>query len=235
MANYPSWVTYSPFTRGPSDGWDRARRNATSRLCEIKAIAIHYVEGPGQSAEQVKSTFQKGINKDVNALDQGSPTGGTHFIIDNSKILACAPAMTYMMHHVGGTRDIAANRNPWNRNRQVFVRGDGNYYTVGIEHCHADVTGKFSDAVLKQSHKLVQWIKEETKNKDILIGRHYDFSGKACPIYFAPVVPENNRRYHKPESTNPLREMEIKTARWQALLAYYKQSNADNIPNFEAL
>jgi len=226
MSNYPSWITYSPFERN----WDAARRNTTARLCEIKAIAIHYVEAPGQSAAEVKSYFQRGLNRDVNALDQGSVFGGTHFIVDESKILATAPEITYAMEHVGGKKDWGANLNRWNFNRNMFVRGDANYYTVGIEHCHPRIDGQFETAVLKQSHRLVRWIIETVGNRNLLIGRHYDFSGKACPIYYAPVVPANNRNHHKPESMNPLVELQIKTERWQKLLGYYKQSNADNIP-----
>jgi hypothetical protein len=234
MSKYPSWMTYSPYRRN----WDAARANSTARLCDIKAIALHYPEGPGHSAESVKNHFQSGLSPDLRAREQGHPFVGTHFIIDESKVLACTPDISYVVHHVGGVDDIAANSNPWNRNRDLFVRGvggtggGGNYYTVGIEMCHPDVTGKIVPAVLKKTHQVVRWIMKEIKNTNVLIGRHYDFSGKACPIYYSPVLVNKNDRNgkHRPENYNPILEIQIKTARWTKFLEYLRQGNENNIP-----
>lgn len=236
MAEYPSWITHSPLERK----WDLCRGNSVSRLCEIKAIAIHYVEGPGQNAYDVKATFQARSNteeqasKDLPPSEQGSPFVGAHFVIDDSRILALAPSNNYVFWHVGDQVHRAGNIGAWNKNNPMFIRG-ANFYTIAIEHCHADKTGRFTPAVLKNSHRLVRWLMQEYGH-NILIGRHYDFSGKCCPIYFAPVLRGKNDSSwdgrHQPEfPQSEMLEVQIKTGRWEQLLAYYRQSNGNAIPS----
>ena len=233
MADYPDWITYLPLRRN----WDMVRGNHTSRLCSIKAIAIHYVNNAGQSARSVRQFFQDSVHDiaqpkpDLNAMEQGNPIIGAHFVIDDSEILALAPNPYYAFIHVNDERNRPANRNNWGEDRTKFVRGGPSYYTVGIEHCHPDTTGKFSPVVLKKSHKLVRWLLKEY-GAGLMIGRHYDFSGKACPMYYAPVLRgKNDFDNFRPEFPNEIIEVQMKSSRWSKLLSYYKQSNAESIPS----
>lgn len=238
MASYPSWIEYAPLKRN----WEFARVGKTSRLCEVKSIAIHYTEAPGQTANEIRAWFNNdaGPNQqklhDLTAIGQGSPFFGTHFVVDKTKVLALAPDPSYIFYHVGDKWANAANRNYWNQNKTKYIRGDANYYAIGIEHCHDDETGKLAEATLKNSHKLVTWLKEQY-GKGLEIGRHYDYSGKCCPLYFAPIIegrndydPNTNRT--KFESTEPTQQSEIqlKNYRWSLLLGYYRQSDPNAVP-----
>lgn len=230
MSDYPSWITYAPLQRN----WDQVRKNSTSRLCSIKAIAIHYTAALGQKAVETRAFLQTRVSdsrQDLEPAEQGSPLVGAHFIIDDTQILALAPSPNYVFYHVGDQQSKPANRNCWADDRTKYVRGGPNYYSVGIEHCYTDPNGKFSSAVLKQSHKLVRWLMEEY-GTTLLIGRHYDFTGKACPGYYAPVLRGKNDQngLFRPEFPNEILEVQNKTERWRQLLSYYKQSNANNIP-----
>ena len=56
--------------------------------------------------------------------------------------------------------------------------------TISIEVCHPDESGKFTDASYQSLVKLTVWLCETCDlNSDDVI-RHYDITGKQCPLYF---------------------------------------------------
>ena len=232
MAEYPSWITYAPLDRQ----WDLVRNGPTSRLCKITDIAIHYTQVPGQPAAGTRAWFNGapgGPNPDLSAVNQGSGLFGAHFVIDDNFTLALAPDPSYIFYHVTGTPYSKANPNYWNQDRNRFPRGqDGNYYGVGIEHCYTDPTGKFSSAVLQRSHQLVNWLRGKYGN-NLSIGRHYDYSGKCCPLWYAPAITGKNTptRDLIPTGANEMEERRIKDERWRLLLNYYIQSDPAAIPS----
>ena len=59
-----------------------------------------------------------------------------------------------------------------------------NHDTISIEVCHADTTGEFSDEAYDSLVKLVDWIidKYNLEPEDVI--RHYDVTGKMCPLYY---------------------------------------------------
>ena len=56
--------------------------------------------------------------------------------------------------------------------------------TISIEVCHPDESGKFTDAAYQSLVKLTAWLCEtcDLDSGDII--RHYDITGKQCPLYF---------------------------------------------------
>ena len=56
--------------------------------------------------------------------------------------------------------------------------------TISIEVCHPDASGKFTDAAYQSLVKLTAWLCEtcDLDSDDII--RHYDVTGKQCPLYF---------------------------------------------------
>ena len=56
--------------------------------------------------------------------------------------------------------------------------------TISIEVCHPDESGKFTDAAYQSLVKLTAWLCEtcDLDSDDII--RHYDITGKQCPLYF---------------------------------------------------
>ena len=56
--------------------------------------------------------------------------------------------------------------------------------TISIEVCHPDASGKFTDASYQSLIKLTAWLCEicDLDSDDII--RHYDITGKQCPLYF---------------------------------------------------
>lgn len=56
--------------------------------------------------------------------------------------------------------------------------------TISIEVCHPDETGKFTETTQAALVKLVAWLCDEYNLKKDNIIRHYDVTGKNCPLYF---------------------------------------------------
>lgn len=59
-----------------------------------------------------------------------------------------------------------------------------NHDTISIEVCHPDESGIFNKATYMSLVKLVAWLKSYgyLSNKHII--RHYDVTGKECPMYY---------------------------------------------------
>lgn len=56
--------------------------------------------------------------------------------------------------------------------------------TISIEVCHPDETGKFNSATYDSLVKLTKWLCNAADISDSNVIRHYDITGKACPLYF---------------------------------------------------
>ena len=86
----------------------------------------------------------------------------SHFVIGlNGEIIQCIPLYE---------KSSASNH----RNKD----------TISIEVCHSDESGKFTDASYQSLVKLTAWLCEicDLNSDDII--RHYDITGKQCPLYF---------------------------------------------------
>lgn len=56
--------------------------------------------------------------------------------------------------------------------------------TISIEVCHPDETGKFTQETYDALVKLTAWLLETGYMDETDIIRHYDITGKLCPLYF---------------------------------------------------
>jgi len=65
-----------------------------------------------------------------------------------------------------------------------YATNDRNKDTISIEVCHPDETGKFNQETYDSLVKLTAWLCDNCgiSRKDVI--RHYDVTGKPCPLYF---------------------------------------------------
>ena len=56
--------------------------------------------------------------------------------------------------------------------------------TISIEVCHPDESGKFTDASYQSLVKLTAWLCDICDLDSSEIIRHYDITGKQCPLFF---------------------------------------------------
>ena len=125
-------------------------------LEEISGVVVHYVGNPGTTAAANRSFF-------ANLALTHETYASAHFLVGlDGEILQCVPLT-----------EIA------------YCSNTANDYTVSIEVCHGDETGKFNDATMESLEQLVAWLCETFSldpAEDVI--RHYDVTGKICPKYY---------------------------------------------------
>lgn len=129
------------------------------KLEKVKKIATHYTGDPGASAINVRNYFE-GLK------DSGVRSVSSHFVIGLSgEIIQCIPL------------------DEWS-----YCTNQANGYSISIECCHADaVCGKFTAATEQSLAELCAFLCEKFKLDPINdIIRHYDVTGKQCPLYWSP-------------------------------------------------
>ena len=120
-------------------------------------IAVHYVGNPGTTALNNRNYFN-------NLAKTHSRYVSSNYIIGlDGEVLECVPS-----------EEIA------------YCTNQANEYSISIECCHPDATGKFTDATETALAELcVYLLKRYNLTADDII-RHYDVTGKQCPLYWAP-------------------------------------------------
>lgn len=126
-----------------------------TQLKKVKSVVVHYTANPGTSAEANRNYFE-------NLKKNQTTSVSSHFVIGlEGEIIQCIPL-----------DEIA------------YASNERNIDTISIECCHPDETGKFTEKTYQSLIKLVAWVccEYNLDKKDII--RHYDVSGKKCPLYF---------------------------------------------------
>lgn len=125
-------------------------------LNQVNAIVIHYVGNPGTSAQSNRDYFEK-------LKDDKSTVASSHYIIGlEGEIIQCVPLT-----------EISYCSNSRNKD------------TIAIECCHPDKEGKFNNKTYSSLVKLTAALCNTyglSPETDVI--RHYDITGKLCPIYF---------------------------------------------------
>lgn len=126
-------------------------------LKRVTGIVLHYVGNPGTTAQANRNYF--------NSLASGEleTYASSHFIVGlEGEVLQCVPLT-----------EIA------------YASNDRNGDTISIEVCHPDEYGEYSAVTYKRVVELTAWLCREFRldpEEDVI--RHYDVSGKRCPLYY---------------------------------------------------
>ena len=127
------------------------------KIEKVTKIAVHYVGNPNSTALANRNYFENQKN--------GGRYVSSHFIIGLSgEIIQCIPL------------------DEWS-----YCTNQANGYSISIECCHPDATGKFTVATEKSLAELCAYLCKLfglDPEKDII--RHYDVTGKQCPLYWSP-------------------------------------------------
>lgn len=124
-------------------------------LKTVKGIVVHYTANPGTDAEDNRSYFE-GLRKSKAAY------ASSHFIIGlDGRIIQCIPL-----------EEIAYASNKRNKD------------TISIECCHKDKSGKFTKETYDSLVELTAWLLSRYGLDAGDVIRHYDVTGKKCPLYF---------------------------------------------------
>ena len=124
-------------------------------LEEVNGIVIHYVGNPGTTAAQNHSFF-------TNLAQTGETYASSHFLVGlDGEVIQCIPLEE---------KSSATNE----RNRD----------TISIEVCHPDASGQFTQASYDTLVRLTAWLCDTAGIGRDRVIRHYDVTGKACPLFF---------------------------------------------------
>ena len=126
------------------------------KIGRIKKIAVHYVGNPGTSAIANRNYFD-------NLKNTHKTYASSHYIIGlDGEIIQCIP-----------------------ESEISYATNDANSYSISIENCHPLADGKFTKATRESLTELCADICKRyglDPLKDII--RHYDVTGKLCPLYW---------------------------------------------------
>ena len=122
---------------------------------KVTDIAIHYVGNPGTTAAQNHSFF-------TNLAQTGETYASSHFLVGlDGEVIQCITLEE---------KSSATNE----RNRD----------TISIEVCHPDASGQFTQASYDTLVRLTAWLCDTAGIGRDRVIRHYDVTGKACPLFF---------------------------------------------------
>ena len=127
------------------------------KLAKVTKIAVHYVGNPNTSALANRNYFE-------NCGKTGARYVSSHYIIGlDGEIIQCIPL------------------DEWS-----YCTNQANGYSISIECCHPDQTGKFTDATENSLAELCAFLCRKFGLTENDIIRHYDVTGKQCPLYWSP-------------------------------------------------
>ena len=126
-----------------------------TKLKSVKGIVVHYTANPGTDAKANRDYF--------NGLAvSGATYASSHFIIGlDGTIIQCVPITEL-----------------------AYASNERNVDTISIECCHRNKNGKFTKETYDSLVKLVAWLCDEFGLEEDDVIRHYDVTGKLCPLYY---------------------------------------------------
>jgi len=150
---------------------------------ETRALVVHYTGGPGHTAKIVRNWFRI-----IGDSEDKYPAASSNYIIDlNGDIYEIIPKEEVSWH--GGGRSYTDLAKKLFTTPKGYI--DPNLYSIGIEVCHPDVTGKFTNESLEGLRRLLLYLRFIYGNIPII--RHHDITGKLCPLWFVQYPEEWNK------------------------------------------
>lgn len=119
-------------------------------------IAVHYVGNPGTSAIANRNYFE-------NCKSTGVYVSSNYIVGLDGEVIRCVP-----------DDEIA------------YCTNQANSYSISIETCHPDSTGKFNSKTYASLVELCAVLLKKYKLTENDLIRHFDVTGKVCPRCFVP-------------------------------------------------
>lgn len=136
----------------------------------LQGIVVHYIGNPGTNAAANISYFES-------IRENGPKFASYHEIIDLDGTRYDLIPHTEVAWHAGPTPDTFEETTE-------LLGGRPNWRTIGISYCHPDATGKPNGST---EHALIRRVALLASRYDIpgdRILRHYDCTGKRCPMWY---------------------------------------------------
>lgn len=125
------------------------------KIKELDYIVIHYLGNPKTTGQENRDYFES--LKDL----QNVSMSANYVVGLQGEIIHCVPD-----------------------DEVAYASNRLNSYSISVENCHPDETGKFTNATYKSLVHLVAYLSEQYGIDREHIIRHHDVTGKDCPKYF---------------------------------------------------
>ena len=150
-------------------------------LEKVLKIAVHYVGDSGSSAIANHNYFE-------NLKDQIPDSTGKYCLNKDGSYLTYKGSkvtVKYVSSHflIGLQGEIIQNIP---LDEISYCTNQANTYSISIECCHPDETGKFNIETENSLAELCAYLLEKFGLTADDIIRHYDVTGKQCPLYWSP-------------------------------------------------
>lgn len=123
---------------------------------QIRFVVIHYLANPQTSAQQNHDYFES-LKNDIDHVYMSA-----NYIVGlEGEIIECVPP-----------GEIA------------YASNSANHESVSIENCHLDESGRFTEETYSSCVHLTAWLVSKYGLGRENIIRHYDVTGKECPLYY---------------------------------------------------
>lgn len=130
-----------------------------TKLSKVTKVAVHYTGDPGATAQNERDYF----NNMPSFPEARRRYVSSHYIVGlNGEIIQCIPEDEFS-----------------------YCTNEANSYSISIETCHPDATGKFTAAAEQSLVELAADICKRhglDPQRDVI--RHYDVTGKVCPKWY---------------------------------------------------
>lgn len=125
------------------------------KLDAVNGVVIHYTGNPGTTAAQNRNYF-------AGLADSHETYASSNFVVGlDGEVIQAVPS-----------------------DEVAFASSQRNHDTLSIEVCHPDETGEFSATTYSALVELTQWLVDYYRLEREQVIRHYDVTGKECPLYY---------------------------------------------------
>ena len=163
------WLTVNPYSR---PGTIRKR---------TEKIAVHYVGNPGTTALNNRNYFEGLKNQKPDSTGKYCLTSdGKYLIYNGGRVAIRYVSSNYIVGLDGEVLECVPPE------EIAYCTNQANEYSISIECCHPDATGKFTDATETALAELCVYLLKRYGLTAADIIRHYDVTGKQCPLYWSP-------------------------------------------------
>ncbi len=129
---------------------------------EITCVVIHYLGNPKTTAQENHDYFESLKNNLQYDVSNRISMSANYIVGIDGEIIECVPP-----------------------GEVAYASNSANSYSVSIENCHVDDTGRLTEATYESLVHLTAYVMDmfDLDDRDDIL-RHYDITGKDCPRYY---------------------------------------------------
>lgn len=146
------------------------------KLVEVRGVVIHWTGNPSADAKAHVRYFNQ-LSKQKADDDVVDRYASAHYFIGTRGNIEQLIPEDEVAYHAGGKEYIQEALDHFNCTWP-------NAFLIGLELCHNDWSGEFTDETIDAAQRLTRRILDE-HNLDVKdVVRHFDITGKLCPKWY---------------------------------------------------